>query len=155
MRAEDINLVSSANADSKIKQVSAEIKVYAEADHTSGASDEILAVWEELKEQLSNWDDVTCYATKHYVGFKKGSSLFAAVRIFKKHMNIDFSRGNISVDGQKSKAFLIIDDPKEKLEEKSWTYKSGIVGNSYLLKLSNATELEYAKYLIKQKYDKL
>lgn len=153
--SEDIKLLSGDNETSAIRQVSEEIKVYEESDHTAGASETILVVWEELKEDISNWDDVICYSTKHYVGFKKGSSLISAVRIFKKHMSLDFSRGNIALDGSKSKGFLNIDDPKGKLEEKSWTYKSGVVGNSYVLKLSQADELEYAKYLIKQKYDSL
>lgn len=47
------------------------------------------------------------------------------------------------------------DDPKDTLEAKSWTHKNGRVGNSYLMKLSKASDLEYAKYLIKQKYDTL
>jgi len=153
--SEDIKLLSGDNETSAIRQVSEEIKVYEESDHTAGASEKILVVWEELKEDISNWDDVICYSTKHYVGFRKGSSLISAVRIFKKHMSLDFSRGNIALDGSKSKGFLNIDDPKGKLEEKSWTYKSGVVGNSYVLKLSQADELEYAKYLIKQKYDSL
>lgn len=153
--SENINLVSSANQDSTIEQVSAVIKVYEEADHTSRASDEILEVWEELKEGLSSWDDVECYATKHYIGFKKGNNLFSAVRFYKKHLIIDFRRGYISVDGTKSKGFFTIEDSKGELEEKSWTNKNGIEGNSYLLKISNASELEYAKYLIKQKYDSL
>ena len=73
---EDINLVSSASEDSTIKQVSAEIKVYDEADHTFGASEELLATWEKLKEDLTSWDDVDCYTTKHYVGFKRGGVVF-------------------------------------------------------------------------------
>lgn len=153
--SEDINLLADTNPESPIKQVSNEVKVYREEDHTSNASPKVLEVYEALKEELAGWDDVTCTAMKYYVGFKKGSSLFAAVRIFKNHLSIDFSRGQISPDGQKSKNFFTIDDPKSSLEAKSWTHKNGRVGNSYVMKLSKATDLEYAKYLIKQKYDAL
>jgi hypothetical protein len=79
----------------------------------------------------------------------------AAVLIFKNHLTVDFSRGRISPDGQKSKNFFTVDDPKNTLEGKSWTHKNGRVGNSCVMKLSKASDLEYAKYLIKQKYDTL
>jgi len=153
--SEDINLIADTNPESPIKQVSSEVKVYKEEDHTSSASAAALDVYQALQEELSGWDDVTCTAMKYYVGFKKGNSLFAAVRIFKNHLSIDFSRGQISPDGQKSKNFFTIDDPKEMLEAKSWTHKNGRMGNSYVMKLSKASDLEYAKYLIKQKYDTL
>jgi predicted transport protein len=152
---EDINLIADTNPESPIKQVSSEVKVYREVDHTASASAETLEVFNALKEELSGWDDVTCTAMKYYVGFKKGNSLFAAVRIFKNHLSIDFSRGQISPDGHKSKNFFTVDDPKNTLEAKSWNHKNGRVGNSYVLKLSKASDLEYAKYLIKQKYDSL
>ena len=152
---EDINLIADTNPASPIKQVSSEVKIYKEEDHTSSASAETLEVFNALKEELNSWDDVTCTAMKYYVGFKKGNSLFAAVRIFKNHLSIDFSRGQISPDGQKSKNFFTVDDPKNTLEAKSWTHKNGRVGNSYVMKLSKASDLEYAKYLIKQKYDSL
>ena len=90
-----------------------------------------------------------------HLKLQEGNSLFAAVRIFKNHLSVDFSRGQISPDGQKSKNFFTVDDPKNKLEAKSWTHKSGRVGNSYVMKLSKASDLEYAKYFIKQKYDSL
>ena len=152
---EDINLIADTNPESPIKQVSSEVKVYREEDHTASASAETLEVYNALKEELSSWDDVTCTAMKYYVGFKKGNSLFAAVRIFKNHLSVDFSRAQISPDGQKSKNFFTVDDPKNTLEAKSWTHKNGRVGNSYVMKLSKASDLEYAKYLIKQKYDTL
>jgi hypothetical protein len=70
-------------------------------------------------------------------------------------MVIDFSRGDIKVDGSKSKGFFELEDPKGVSEERSWTYKSGVIGNSYLIKLSEKTDLDYVVYLINQKYESL
>ena len=152
---EDINLIADTNPDSPIKQVYNEVKVYREEDHTANASTETLEVFNALKEALNGWDDVTCTAMKYYVGFKRGNSLFAAVRIFKNHLSVDFLRGQIAPDGQKSRNFFTVDDPKTTLEVKSWTHKNGRVGKSYTMKLSKTSDLEYAKFLIKQKYDTL
>jgi len=40
-------------------------------------------------------------------------------------------------------------------EERSWTYKSGVMGNSYVIKLSNTDDLKYVVYLLDQKYESL
>jgi hypothetical protein len=149
---EGIELLKGAAEESTIKKVSAEIKVYEEKDHTSNASENCLLIWEAMKEEITAWDDVNMYATKHYIGFKKNASLFSAVRFFRNHISIDISRGNISPAGKHSKLFFTAEDPKDKLEKRDWTHKNGSVGNSYILKLTSNTELEYAKFLIQQKY---
>ena len=152
---EDISLVSDLSAGSVMATVASEIKIFEESDHLAAASQVCLALWEAVKSELNSWEDVTQTATKSYIGFKKNNTLFATVRIFKNHLNLDISRGNISADGKNSRNFFTADDPKAMLEERNWTHKSGVRGNAYLLKISKNEQLEYVKFLVKQKYDSI
>lgn len=152
---QDINLISDPTVDSVIKTVTSEIKIYEEADHIQKLSRDSRAIWENLTDELNSWDDVTQKATKFYIGFKKNNTLFAAVRMYKNHLILDISRGEISADGNNSKGFFTADDPKEMFEERNWTYKSGAKGYSYLVKISEKEQIEYIKFVVKQKYDSL
>mgnify|MGYP001280663413 CR=1 FL=1 len=73
--------------------------------------------------------------------------------MYKNHLILDISRGEISADGNNSKGFFTADDPKEMFEERNWTYKSGAKGYSYLVKISEKEQIEYIKFVVKQKYD--
>ena len=138
-----------------ISDVSKEVKVVSESDHIKGASKSVSVLWSELRSRYEDQPDVSIYANKSYVGMKRADKLFGAIRFFKNHMVIDFSRGDIKVDGSKSKGFFELEDPKGVSEERSWTYKSGVIGNSYMIKLSEKTDLDYVVYLINQKYESL
>jgi len=138
-----------------ISDVSKEVKVVSESDHIKGVSKSVSALWSELRSRYQDQPDVSIYANKSYVGMKRADKLFGAIRFFKNHMVIDFSRGDIKVDGSKSKGFFELEDPKGVSEERSWTYKSGVIGNSYMIKLSEKTDLDYVVYLINQKYESL
>ena len=152
---QDINLISDPAVDSVIKTVTSEIKIYEEADHIQKLSQDCIAIWEDLKDELNSWDDVTQTPTKFYIGFKKNNALIAAVRMYKTHLTLDISRGEISADGKSSRNFFTADDPKEMFEERNWTYKNGAKGNGYLVKISRKEQMEYLKFLVKQKYDSL
>ena len=138
-----------------ISDVSKEVKVVSESDHIKGVSKTVSVLWSELRSRYEDQPDVSIYANKSYVGLKRADKLFGAIRFFKNHMVIDFSRGDIKVDGSKSKGFFELEDPKGVSEERSWTYKSGVIGNSYMIKLSEKTDLDYVVYLINQKYESL
>jgi len=138
-----------------ISDVSKEVKVVSESDHIKGVSKSVSVLWSELRKRYEDQPDVSIYANKSYVGMKRGDKLFGAIRFFKNHMVIDFSRGDIKIDGAKSRGFFELEDPKGVSEEKSWTYKSGVIGNSYMIKLSEKTDLDYVVYLINQKYESL
>ena len=138
-----------------ISDVSKEVKVVSESDHIKGVSKSVSVLWSELRSRYEDQPDVSIYANKSYVGLKRADKLFGAIRFFKNHMVIDFSRGDIKVDGSKSKGFFELEDPKGVSEERSWTYKSGVIGNSYMIKLSEKTDLDYVVYLINQKYESL
>lgn len=152
---EKIETLNANTFGAQAQTVLKEIKSYSEVDHTRGISEDTLQIWTRLKEELLEWSDVNCSAMKNYVGFKRGNSLFAAVRLFKNHLIIDFRRGYLSAQGDKSRNFFTLDDPKNLVTERTWNSKNGRTGIAYILKLSKTSELEYAKFLLKQKYELL
>ena len=152
---QDINLIADPAIDSAISTVISEIKIYEEADHTQKLSQDYMTIWEDFKDELNSWDDVTQKPTKTYIGFKKNNTLFAVVRMYKTHLTLIISRGDISTDGKYSRNFFTADDPKKMFKEQDWTYKSGVKGNNYRVKISKKEQMEYIKFLVKQKYDSL
>ena len=152
---QDINLISDPTIDSAITTVTSEIKIYEEADHTQKLSQVCKPIWEDIEDELSSWDYVTQKPTKSYIGFKKNNTLFAKVIMYKTHLTLIIYRGDISTDGKYSRNFFTADDPKKMLKEQDWTYKNGVKGNNYRVKISKKEQMEYIKFLVKQKYDSL
>ena len=99
--------------------------------------------------------EINYEAQKYYVGLKKNSNLVCSVRFRKNKLELNIKRGNLSIDGVKSRGFFTFDDAKEIAREKSWTYKSGAQGFSYGVSLAKASEIDYIIYLLKQKYETL
>ena len=58
-------------------------------------------------------------------------------------------------DGTKSKGYFTIDDPKKISKTKSWTWKSGAKGVVYEIRLDKNFDIDYIKFLIKQKYNSI
>jgi len=137
------------------KGVILEVKVVSESEHIKGASKPLKDLWSELRSRYQDQPDVSIYANKSYVGMKRGNKLFGAIRFSRNRMVIDFSRGDIKTDGSKSRGFFELEDPKGMSEERSWTYKDGVIGNSYVIKFSKPDDLEYVVYLLNQKYESL
>ena len=68
---------------------------------------------------------------------------------------MDMNRGNIRVDGSKSKNFFTLDDPKKISKEQFWNWQSGVKGLVYNIQINKNTDLDYIMFLVKQKYNKL
>ena len=73
----------------------------------------------------------------------------------KNWFRMDILRGDIKTDGTKSKRFFTIDDPKKISNKSTWTYKSGEKGGVYKIKLDKDFDIDYIKFLIKQKYNSI
>ena len=61
----------------------------------------------------------------------------------------------IRLGGRKSKGFFTIDDPKKISKAATWTWKSGVKGAVYKIKLDKDFDIDYIKFLIKQKYNSI
>lgn len=150
---ESISNITNSDAGSVISRVSSEVKVYREEDHVGKVSEKCAEVWGALRERLADLADTTFYAKKGYVGVRKDTTGICFVHFLKNHLNLDVLRGGISATGDKSKGFFTLDDPKNFAVEKSWTYKDGSTGHSYNIKVSSLDDLDYAMYLLNQKYE--
>lgn len=153
--SDSINKLSSPNTNSVIQQVSKEVKQVTEEELLGSVSENVKDIWELLREKLSNYSDTSFYATKGYIGWKKDSTTVSFVHLQKNQIRADILRGNKSEIGEPSKGFFTLDDPKDFAEERTWTWKSGKTGHSYLVKITDASDLDYALYLINQKYESL
>lgn len=152
---ESIKSVASVDKQSIISKVSEEIRTFTEEDHTSKCSSETLAIWKKFKSKISEQFEINYVAQKFYVGVKKNSSLICVVRFRKNKLELNIKRGNLSLDGVRSKGFFTFDDAKKIAREKSWKYNSGVKGFSYGVSLTNADDIDYIIYLLKQKYETL
>ena len=122
---EDISLVSDLSAGSVMTTVASEIKIFEESDHLAAASQVCLALWEAVKSELNSWEDVTQTATKSYIGFKKNNTLFATVRIFKNHLNLDISGAIFLQMARNQETFLRQMTPKPCLKIEIGLIKAG------------------------------
>ena len=153
--SDSINRLSSTSSNSVIQQVSKEVRQVTEEELLSSVSEKIKDIWELLREKLSNYSNTSFYATKGYVGWKKESTGVSFIRLQKNQILAEILRGYKSEDGDPSKGFFTLDDPKSIAQDRTWTWKSGKTGHSYLVKITDASDLDYALYLINQKYESL
>ena len=76
--------------------------------------------------------------------------------IFRKEsIVIELGRGNVKTDGEKSRNYFDIDDPKDLTEERSWTWKNGTKGTLYVIRFKKKSDIDYIMFLIKQKFKNL
>jgi hypothetical protein len=152
---ESISNVTGGAKDSVITKVSTEVKVVAEKEHAAKLGEHVVPIWEDLRERLEGYSGTSFRTTKSYVSWTLGSKAICYIIFRKKELVIEIPRGNINSDGKHSKNFFNIDDPKCLLKEKLWNWKSGASGHMYEFRLSSAPALDYAVYLLEQKYKSL
>ena len=153
--SDSINRLSSPNTNSVIQQVSKEVKQVTEEELLGSVSETVKDIWELLREKLSNYSDTSFYATKGYIGWKKDSIGVSFIRLQKNQIVAEILRGSKTADGESSKGFFTLDDPKNLAQDRTWNWRSGKKGHSYLIKITDASDLDYALYLINQKYESL
>ena len=135
-----------------IKDVGKEVKSFEESDHTRKTSKTMLEIWEVFKERLNELEGVEIVPKKLYITPMYGNKSIAFLWFQKNKIVIELNRGNIKTDGSKSKNYFVIDDPKRISTEGSWTYKNGVQGGIYKIHLDKNSDIEYAMFLVKQKY---
>lgn len=152
---ESIKEVTGDQSDSVISRVSNEVKVVSEAEHVAKLDRAMIPVWEELRERLEGYSNTSFATTKGYVSWKKESKAVCFIHFRKKELYVEILRGNLNADGNRSKGFFDIDDPKAIVGERSWNWKSGAVGHVYSFRVDDAPKLDYAVFLLEQKYKTL
>ena len=136
--SESIEVVSSK--ESRVKEVSREIKVYSETDHTKDLPEEIIEQYEDLKGRIVNLGDVQIVPTKHYIAFKSTTNF----------VDVHLQRSKIIINLNMKIGTL--DDPKRLARDVS---KIGHWGNGdYEMTILPDSDLDYVTQLVKQSYSK-
>ena len=82
-----------------LQTVNKEIKKYTEADTLKGKNEDIVSLYENLKEYiLSQYDDIEIVHLKYYLVFKVNNKIVASLSVLKKSLKtwINLKEGNIS-----------------------------------------------------------
>jgi predicted transport protein len=144
-----------SKSSSVISSVSSEIEVVEESDHLSKSSEACLELWDQIKEHFLSLGDTELSTKKHYVSIKRNSTNVCYVHFRRNNLSIDINRGIEYPDGTKSKDFFTLDDPKKYCRERDFNWASGNKGANYSFEIKSKDDLEYALWLIKQKYDSI
>lgn len=108
-----------------------------------------------LREKLTDYADTSFFVTKGYISWKRENTAVCFIHFRKKEFRIDILRGNIKENGEHSKGFFTIDDPKEMTGCRSWNWKSGAQGHVYTIDLKDEGDLDYVMFLLQQKYNSM
>ena len=138
--------------NSTIYQVSKEVKVYTEDEHTSKMNNTILESWTELKEELLELGGVEFIPKRHYIGLNFEGTNVCYINFRKSHILIDILGGTIYPDKSKSRNFLTLEDHKNITSKRSRILNSGGNQISYRIKFDSNSDIDYVMLLIKQSY---
>ena len=152
---ESIEKLSKGNNSSVISKVSSEVKVFSEEDHVGNLNEAIKLIWEKLRDKIKNYSDSSFFVTKGYISWKRDNTAVCFIHFRKKELRIEVLRGNTKENGETSKGFFTVDDPKEMSAKRSWTWKSGAQGHVYVIGLNNPDDVEYVMFLLEQKYNSM
>ena len=152
---ESIESLTNTKNKNIISSVSKEVKVYDDNKWILKTNEQLVQKWEELKEYVINLNDVELVTKKDYISLMFGHKTVCYFNFQKDKIRMDFQRGNMKTDGSKSKNFFTLDDPKQISKEGSWKWKNGNTGHTYKVPLNKNFDVDYVKFLIKQKYNNL
>lgn len=123
-----------------IETVEREVKKYSEEDHLTGAVPELVELYQEIKEHLSEWDSLEIDPKKTYIAFKANKNV----------IDIQFAKSHLKIWINMCQGTL--DDPKEFTRDVSNIGHNG--NGDYELKIQPDDDLNYLMYLVGQSYKK-
>lgn len=129
--------LSAQKENSQLQEITKELKTYTEEDLLKGKPDEMLELYEEVKQAICNLSpEIEVVPQKHYVAFKIGKRNIADIVVQKRELK------------------LIILNTSDKFEDSKKIMESGENENwgkgSYKVKISDLNHLEYLMSLVKQ-----
>ena len=128
-----------AAKESKIKQVTEEIKVFEEEDHLQRCSEAIRELYEELKSRILSLDGLEVSPTKTYIGFKYNNRVITDMEFLSNHIK---QRLNLKT-GQ-------LDDPKGLFRDMTGIGHWGV--GDYEAKYNVEVDIDYLMSLVNQSY---
>ena len=147
--------VSGNQTKDSVEKVSREVQVVDVEEHTEKCNPNIKEKWSELQEMLLELDGVDVSAIPRYVTLDYNHRKVCYIHFGKSGFHIDLRRGNIDINGKKSKTYFDLDDPKNLAIEDKWTKKSGVKGGKFRIPVKVNTDLNYVFFLVKQKYKQI
>lgn len=133
---ESIKTIS--KSDETIDNVAKEIKVYSEEEHLENVSDEIIELYDKIKNAILNFGDIEVKPKKKYIAFVSGKNI------------IDIHPQKNALKIWINLSFGELEDPKNISRDVS---KIGHWGNGdYELQINSDEDLEYILSLIKQSF---
>jgi len=129
------------NSDKNKQKVNKEIKKYTEADTLNGKSDDIISLYENLKEYiLSQYDDIEIVHLKYYLVFKVNNKIIASLSVLAKSLKtwINLKDSDIS-------------DPDNRIRDVSNIGHHGV--GDYEFNITSDDDFFYFNRLFKQSYD--
>lgn len=129
------------NSDKTKQKVNKEIKKYTEADTLNGKSDDIVSLYENLKEYiLSQYDDIEIVHLKYYLVFKVNNKIIASLSVLAKSLKtwINLKDSDIS-------------DPDNRIRDVSNIGHHGV--GDYEFSITSDDDFYYFNRLFKQSYN--
>jgi hypothetical protein len=143
------NLENTKN--SIVKKVSNEIIKYDEESIITKYNKSFLNVYDQLKKELLELNDISIKVTKGYVSFLKNKKGFIYINPRKDHLELDFIyridfQGNVKT----KKSLFKFNDP-----DKQFTFHSNNYKEQYKHKLTKKSDISYVVFCLKQKYESM
>ena len=129
------------DSDKNKQKVNKEIKKYTEEDTLKGKSDDIVSLYDNLKEYiLSQYDDIEIVHLKYYLVFKVNNKIIASLSVLKKSLKtwINLKESDIS-------------DPDNKIRNVSNIGHHGV--GDYEFSITSEDDFYYFNRLFKQSFD--
>ena len=129
------------NSDKNKQKVNKEIKKYTEADTLKGKSEDIVSLYDNLKEYiLSQYDDIEIVHLKYYLVFKINNKIIASLSVLAKSL-----KAWINLKDNK------ISDPDNRIRNVSNIGHHGV--GDYEFIINSEDDFYYFNRLFKQSYD--
>ena len=137
--------------NSVVKKVSEEIVKYDEENIITKYNKEFIGLYEKLKKELLELNEITIKVTKDYVCFYKKKKGFLYVSPRKDHLLLSFLyRIDFGGNVKKKPLSFKFNDPN-----KSFIFSSSNYKENYRHKLTEKSDISYVMFCLKQKYDSM
>lgn len=128
-------------SDSNKQKVNREIKSYTEKDTLKGKSEDMISLYDNLKEViLSNYGDIEIKHLKHYLVFKVNNKIIASAQLLSKNIKIWINLKESELN-----------DPENKIRDVSNVGHYGV--GDYEFRINTEDDFDYFNKLFKQSYD--
>lgn len=128
------------NNDSNKQKVNREIKKYTEEDTLKGKNDDVVSLYDNLKEFiLSNYEDIEIVHLKYYFVFKVNNKIIASVSVLSKYLKAWINLKDSDIK-----------DPEDKIRNVSKIGHHGV--GDYEYKITCEDDFYYFNKLFKQSY---